>query len=196
MFLLDLLEESSAIQSEICVAQCLSHVLHIAVPTLRVLNTLLFQGHLNENLELGRKQRVDLRLDRNLVIYLCVRNECVHNYVITETVFSSWFNRGMMLLSSDTNVLNVLTHDSAFQGSHRIVCKNMCAYFRMYVMSLKWRKRRKRRRFSLAPMLGSCGVCYEECLVIKTKCDHHFCRACIDAWNKSTCPICRLNHYV
>ena len=40
---------------------------------------------------------------------------------------------------------------------------------------------------------GECGICYDIKSLIKTNCDHLFCKNCITEWIKksNTCPMCR-----
>lgn len=39
----------------------------------------------------------------------------------------------------------------------------------------------------------SCGICFDKNYLLKTSCDHFFCKKCIKSWLqiKKNCPICR-----
>ena len=41
---------------------------------------------------------------------------------------------------------------------------------------------------------NECPLCYEHICdndSITTRCNHTFCRSCLDTWNKPSCPMCR-----
>ena len=68
---------------------------------------------MNENLEIGRKQRINLKLDKHLVLYVCLKNEFLLDAVLTK-MFEQWvrdagrgFNNGeaalgMILCETDS----------------------------------------------------------------------------------------------
>ena len=46
---------------------------------------------------------------------------------------------------------------------------------------------------------NECPLCYEHICdndSITTRCNHTFCRSCLDTWNKPSCPMCRQEYLI
>ena len=153
-------------------------------------------------MEISRRQRVDMKLDKSCVVYLCVMKDFMSFELLTEAKFNSWLNEAMTKFSKETTVLGELLSHPVLLGIYgeclvhfRKSCAERVRFYGKYVRSLQWRRRRKRKR-NVIYENGFCGICFESKRVILTKCGHHFCEACVDAWAKSSCPTCRAKSYV
>ena len=177
----------------LCAARCLSHILEIRMPSLVLFNRIVFSSLVQQHLEPHRRQRVDLQRDRWFFLFLNLQSE-YHDGPIGEVVFWRWMNRAVRTLNymSPQKAVRVLMESSS---SIRGVVRFYMGHLRL----LKWRQRRKsrkRRRDDSESVLGDCCVCLEHKVVLRTVCDHLICRGCVDAWSKSTCPVCRRVSYV
>ena len=144
-------------------------------PHLSMINHVLFQGHMQDALDISRTQRVDVKADKKLFMYLNMYYSNSGGELIDEQVFSSWLHKGIQCKSVR----------KAFKGHTQLL-----RYYERCLKGLKWRKKRKRKRKGEF-LRGTCGVCFEEGRVLKTICGHEFCDTCITAWGKPTCPSCR-----
>ena len=178
----------------------LSEDIHIPMLRRSQLNVLLFSSHLYECLEMPRKQRIDINMDKNIYIYLCIKYELCDE-VINDTLFSGWVFEGMNAFSEGRTVFMVVLEDMLRSGDetyfrlYRSICGKMIKYYRAHLKKFKWRKKRKRRRI-VAETSGTCNICFETKQVVRTLCDHIFCDACIRSWDKNTCPTCRRRKYL
>lgn len=172
--LLDYLDELPILSiSQLIWVTC--SIIRMEMPHMTMINHVLFDGHMQDTLEISRTQRVDVVTDKKLFMYL---NMCYSNSggeLIDEEVFSSWLHKGMKCKSVKRE----------FKGHGKLI-----KYYEKCLKGLKWRKKRKRKREG-KHVQGTCGVCFEEGRVLKTICGHEFCDTCITAWGKPTCPSCR-----
>lgn len=172
--LLDILDELPALTiAELIWVIC--STMRVEKPHLSMINHVIFQGHMQDTLDISRTQRVDVVTDKKLFIYLSL---CYSNYggtLIDEQVFSNWLHRGIKCTSVKKE----------FKGHAQLI-----KYYERCLKRLKWRKKRKRKREGEF-VQGTCGVCFEEGRVLKTICGHEFCDTCITSWGKPTCPSCR-----
>ena len=174
----------------VCTARCLSHILEIRMPSLILFNRIVFHSLMTEHVEPDRRQRVDLKRDQWFFIFLSLQYE-FHDGPIGESIFWRWMNRAVRTLHvmSPEDALSALMESgSSIRGVVR--------FYRNHLYLLKWRQRRKRRREETMSCHGDCCVCLETREVIRTVCDHFICQDCMDAWSKSTCPVCRRGSYV
>ena len=172
--------------------ELLSHLLEVQIPSLRTVNAVISGAFIDERLELERKQRINLKLDKNMFLYLGVRQE-LHPFIIEPKTFESWFSNAVRCFNAGQNIQDSLSNTTPEQPR---LLRGLVDKYREKLAGLKWRTRRKRRRKPLSETRGHCGICFEDKLVVETKCEHHFCRTCIDAWNSNKCPICRTNKYI
>ncbi len=191
----------------LCLSKCLSHMLGLPEASIDVLNSIVFQGHMEDTLDLSRKQRVDVVMDKMLFMYLCVRRDLLWNRVITDARFGNWVSEGMCDISRYGCVCDALIDNRLIQVEsgmcfERFImfCSRASEHYKNMADRLNWRQRRKRhrgRRGRREVTLGRCGICMEDDMrVLKTKCGHFFCAQCVDRWSKSTCPLCRCKNYV
>lgn len=172
--------------------EILSHLLNVQIPSLRTVNAVISGAFIDEELELERKQRVNLKLDKNMFLYLCVRQE-LHPRIIEQEIFESWFSDAVRCFDAGQTIQDSLSNTTAVRPQ---LLRGLIDKYKKNLTGLKWRTRRKRKRKRLSETLGHCGICFEDKLVVETRCEHHFCRKCIDAWNSNKCPICRTNKYI
>ena len=164
------------------------------------LNLLLFSSHLYECLDMSRKQRVDIKFDKNMYIYLCIKYEMCDK-VINDNLFSGWVLEGSRAFSEGRELYMVVLEDMLRKGDesyfcmYRLVCAQMIKYYRAHLQKFRWRKKRKRKR-SLSEIKATCNICFETKQVVLTSCDHSFCDTCIRSWDKNTCPTCRKPKYL
>lgn len=175
----------------VCAARCLSHILDVPMPGVHLFNQIVFDAFLREHLEIDRKQRVDLKRDQWFFLFLSLQYE-YHDGPIGEVVFWRWMNRAVRTLNHMTpaRAIRVLTASSSS-------IRGVVRCYRRHLLVFKWRQRRKsRKRRRKASESGDCCVCLENKEVIRTVCDHFICQSCVNAWSKSTCPVCRRGSYV
>lgn len=176
----------------VCAAECLSHILEVRMPCIHLFNEIVFNALMKQNLEPERRQRVDLKHDRWLFVYLSLQYEFVEG-PISESMFRRWVNRAVRTLNfmSPAKALSMLTDSSSS-------IKGIVGFYECRLRQLRWRQRRKsrKRRRDSVECLGDCCVCFETKSVVRTACDHMICKTCMNAWAKSTCPVCRRGSYV
>lgn len=178
----------------------ISKDIHIPMLQRSQLNVLLFSSHLYDCLDMSRKQRIDIKMDKNIYIYLCAKYEMCDE-VINDALFGSWVCEGMNAFFEGRTVFMVVledmirTGDATYFRVYRSICGKMIKYYRAHLKKFKWRKKRKRRRV-VADTSGTCNICFESKRVVLTSCNHSFCDACITSWDKDTCPTCRKRKYL